>query len=153
MATGGEVGGRRVVHPVARLHGGPAEPDGEHGLAHPRRADQKDVGGVLQEAQRGQLLHELAVDRWLGVEVEVGDAPGRGQAGEAGKAGLPAGEGGLHLHGQQALQPRRVAELLGSGSLQGGGQHLGGGRQPDGGEVSPQRLVGSVLPSVSPAAK
>jgi hypothetical protein len=36
-----------------------------------------------------------------GVEVEVGDAPRRRQAGEAGLAGLAPGQRGVDLDGQQ----------------------------------------------------
>jgi hypothetical protein len=52
-------------------------------LSTPGRADEKDVGGVLQKAQGGELADHGLVYLGLGVEVEVGDVPGGGQTGEA----------------------------------------------------------------------
>jgi hypothetical protein len=48
------------------------EADGEHRLADAGRADQQHVGGVVEEPQGAQLGDQLAVDRGLGAEVEVG---------------------------------------------------------------------------------
>ena len=100
-------------------------------------------------------MDELAVDRRLGVEVEVGQLPGRGQAREAGQAGLPAGLGGGDLDRQEAFQERGMAEA-GGGVVELGGQRLGRGGQPQLGEVTAQLLVDRRLAhpvtSASPAS-
>jgi hypothetical protein len=70
------------------------------GLADAGRADQQHVGGVVEEPQGGQFGDELAVHRGLGVEVEVADLPGGGQAGEPGQAGLAPGVRGLDFQGE-----------------------------------------------------
>jgi site-specific DNA recombinase len=100
VAAGDQVGGGVVVGAVPGGDRGVAQAHGEHGLADPGRADQQHVGGILEEPQGGQLADQLPVDRGLGVEVEVGDLPGGGQAGEPGQAGLPAGVGGLDFAGE-----------------------------------------------------
>jgi hypothetical protein len=92
-------------------------------LSTPGRADEKDVGGVLQKAQGGELADHGLVYLGLGVEVEVGDVPGGGQTGEA--RGPPRGAPGLggdHLDLEQAFQESAVTEtlLLGLSSSRGG---------------------------------
>ena len=69
------------MHLVAGVDNGPTQPYGEHCLAYTRRPDEQKVGGVVQKAQASPVQYELFVDRGLGLEVEVGDPPGRGQAG------------------------------------------------------------------------
>ena len=73
-----EVGGGGVVGAVAGVDGGVAETDGEHGLADAGWTDEQHVRGVIQEPQGGELVDQRAVDGGLGVEVEVGEPPGRG---------------------------------------------------------------------------
>ena len=90
VAAGDQVGGGGVVGAVAGGDGGVAQADGEHGLADAGRADQQDVGGVVEEPQGAQLGDELAVDRGLGVEVEVGRSA-RARAGRRSGPGWPAG--------------------------------------------------------------
>ena len=74
VTAGGEVGGGGVVGAVAGVDGGVAETDGEHRLADAGRADEQHVGGVFEEPQGAELVDERAVDRGLGVEVEVARA-------------------------------------------------------------------------------
>ena len=88
VAAGDQVGGGGVVGAVAGGDRGVAQADGEHGLADAGRADQQHVGGVVEEPQAGQLGDELAVDRGLGVEVEVGRSA-RGRAGRRTGPGWP----------------------------------------------------------------
>jgi hypothetical protein len=94
-----------------------------------------------EEAQGAQLVDQRAVDRGLGIEVEVGQAPGRGQRGEALETEQAPGGGGRHLDGQQALQQRGRSELLGPGLLEHRRQRLRGGRQAQRREMAPQLLV------------
>ena len=63
----GESGGEAVEHGVVE------EILDEHRLADPVRADENDVGGVVDEGQREQLLDEGAVDAFGPDPVEVGD--------------------------------------------------------------------------------
>jgi hypothetical protein len=46
----------------------PAERN-RHGLADPGRSHEQDVGGVVKEAESGQVADELLVDTGLGDEV------------------------------------------------------------------------------------
>ena len=66
-----EVGGCRVVDAVAGVHGLDAECDREHRLAGAGRPDRKNVGLLFDEPQRGELVDEATIERWLGGEVEV----------------------------------------------------------------------------------
>src|SRR5680860_1909441 len=75
--------------------------------AYSRRADEEDVGRLGHEAQGGQLVDQGPIDRGLGLEVEVLEAPGGGEARKAQAAGQPTGLGGLHLDRQQALAEGR----------------------------------------------
>lgn len=80
MALGGEFGGGGEVDAVAGVDGRSSEGDRQHGLAHSGRADEQHVGGVVEEAEGGQVADQLLVDAGLGSEVEVGQGPGLGQA-------------------------------------------------------------------------
>jgi hypothetical protein len=124
---------------------GVAQADGEHGLADAGRADEQHVGGVVEEPQAGQFGDELAVGGRLGVEVEVGDLPGGGQAGEPGRAGLAPGLGGGDFQGEQAFQEGGVAELPGAGVVEFGGQCFGGRGHPQRRQVGAHLLVDLVL--------
>ena len=88
-----------------------------------------------------QLVDELAVDPGGGVDVEVVQGGGGGQAGEPQPAGQPAGLGGVDLDGQQPLQRRGERELLGGGLVQHGGQRFGGGVQFQLGQMPAQVLI------------
>jgi hypothetical protein len=75
--AGHEVGGGRVVHPVASLDGFESECDREHRLANRWRPDQQEIGLLLDEPQGRELVDELAVDAGLGGEVELFERLGR----------------------------------------------------------------------------
>ena len=62
-----------------------------------------------------------------GVDVEVLQGGGGGQAGEPQPAGQPAGLGGVDLDGQQPLQRGGQRQLLGGGLVEHGGQGFGRG--------------------------
>ena len=71
-AAGGEVLGGGEVDPVPGLDRGAGQPDREHRLADPGRADEQDVGGLVEEPQRRQVADQRLVDAGLGGVVEVG---------------------------------------------------------------------------------
>ncbi|MER0485060.1 hypothetical protein ABR737_43215 [Streptomyces sp. Edi2] len=104
VALGGEFRGGGEVDAVAGIDGCSSERDGQHSLAHSGRADEQHVGGVVEEAEGGQVADQLLVDAGLGGEVEVGQGPGLGQAGEPFPGGEFAGFGGLDLDLQEPLQ-------------------------------------------------
>lgn len=83
----GEVGGGGEVDPVAGLGGAAGEGGSEHCLADSGRADEQDVGGVVEEPHGGQVADELLVDAGLRGEVEVRERPGIREAGEPQPAG------------------------------------------------------------------
>jgi hypothetical protein len=127
---------------VAGVHRQVAERQRQVGLADAGRADQQAVGMLFDEPQGGEFADQLAVDAGLGVEVEVLQPPGGGEGGKPQPAGVAAGFGGVDLDGEQALQERGVAELLGVGMIEGGGQRLGGGVQAQVVQVASELLVG-----------
>nr|WP_244321115.1 hypothetical protein [Streptomyces melanosporofaciens] len=71
VTLGGQLGCGGEVDAVSGLDRGPGQGDREHGLADPGRADEQHVGGVVEEAQGGQVADEFLVDAGLGGEVEV----------------------------------------------------------------------------------
>ena len=89
MTSGHEIRRGGVVGAIAGVDRRPGQRHGQHGLADTGRPDEQDVGGVLQEPQRGELVHQLFVHRRLGVEVEVLQTPHGRQRGE--RSGWPAG--------------------------------------------------------------
>jgi hypothetical protein len=97
---------------VAGLDRRAGEADREHRLPNSRRTHEEQVGGLLDEAQRGELVDELSVERGLGVEVEVGQRPWRGQAGEAEPPGEPARFRRFDLDLEQPFEEGGVRELL-----------------------------------------
>ena len=82
-----------------------------------------------------------AIDRGLGVEVEVGEAPGRRQRANRSRLARRRAVGGRHLDGQQPLQERGVPSSSASGPLEHRRQRLGGRRQAQRREVAAQLLV------------
>ncbi|MFG2873928.1 hypothetical protein ACGFYU_02785 [Streptomyces sp. NPDC048337] len=50
---------------------GSSEYDRQHRLADAGRPDEQDVGGVVEEAEGGQVTDEFLIDAGLGREVEV----------------------------------------------------------------------------------
>ena len=63
---GDEVRGGGVVDAVAGLHRLQAERDRQHRLADPGRPDEQDVGFLLDEPQRGELLDQTRGPGWAG---------------------------------------------------------------------------------------
>src|ERR1019366_5292888 len=67
---------------VAGLGGGAGQRDRQHGLAGSRGPYEDDAGGLVDEAEGGEVADEGLVGAWLGGEVVVLDPPGgRGAAG------------------------------------------------------------------------
>jgi hypothetical protein len=143
VAARGEVGGGGVVDAVAGLLGAVPESDRQHRLAHTRPPDEEDVGRLLDEAQGAQLLDQLAVEAWLGLEVEVLQTVRGGQAREAAASSQTPFLGRGDLHGQQPLQEGGVAQVILPRPLELAGERLGGGAEPQVGEMGAQALVGA----------
>lgn len=118
VALGRQLGRGGEVDPVAGIDRGPAERDGQHGLAHPGRPDEQHVRRGVQEPQRGQVSDQLLVDPGLGREVEVRQRPGLGQAGEPLPGRQAPGLGGLDLDLQQPLQRGGQRQVLTAGLVQ-----------------------------------
>ena len=121
---GGEAGGEAVEDAVVE------EVFHQHGLADAVRSDEDDVGGVVDEGEREQLLDERAVDTLGPGPVEVGDGfegadAGVGQTPFEGTALALAvfdvddafdpglGEDGVVLHGE-SVEPD-IAQALSHG--------------------------------------
>lgn len=144
---GGTVATRRqvrrggVVDAVPGLHGPVSQAQRQHGLAHAGRTDEKDVGGLLDETQRAQVLDQLAVDAGLGIEVEVLQPPWRRETRETKSCVLAPLFRGGHLSSEQPLEEGGVGELFIGSPLQLLGQRLGRVLQTQGGEVTAQLLV------------
>ena len=104
-----------------------AEDRGEHRLADARRADEQHVGLVFDEAQRGEVLDQAAVQRGLGAEVELVERAAGGELGEA----QPALQAALldrgDFVGEQVVQELGVAGLVALGVLERGRELLGDG--------------------------
>ena len=135
MCLADEVGGGGVVDAVSGLGGVAAERDREHRLADAGRSDQKQIGLLLDEAERRQLLDHLAVERGLGVVVDLGERLGGREAGEAQPAFEPAPLGRLDLDREQPLEEASVGGLLALGLLERRREPLGGRAQAQVGEV------------------
>ena len=152
MAARCQVGGGRVVDPIPGVHRPMPQADRQVRLPDPGRADEEHVARLLHEAQRGQLLDQLAVERGLRGEVEVVQPPRRRERGEAQPAGMPPCFGRCHFDRQQPLQEGGVVELLLLGPFELGRQDLADGRKPQVGQVAAQPLVGAHLAHRAPSA-
>jgi hypothetical protein len=113
--AGGEVG------LVAVLGGQPGQADRQHCFSDPGRPDEKNVGGVVEETQGGQLADELLVDTGLGGEVVGVERPRRGQVREVQPGGDLAVLGRGDLDAQQRLDRLQRRQL----PVPGGVEHLG----------------------------
>jgi hypothetical protein len=82
------------------------------------RPDQEHVGLLLDEAQRGELLDEPAVERGLGREVELLERLVRGKAREAQPPVEAPALGRLDLDGEQVVQELLVARLRALGAVE-----------------------------------
>src|SRR6266540_2703694 len=117
----------------------------ERPFADAGRPDQQDVAVLLDEAERGELFDHAAVERRLGVVVDVGERLLGREAGEAEPALEPAPLDRLHLESEQPLEEARVRRLSLLGVLKGGGELLGDRAEPQVGEVGAQLLVDALL--------
>ena len=96
---------------------------------------------LFDEAERGEVVDDGAVERGLGVEVEVGQAPGRRQAGEAEPAREPALFGRGHLDPEEPFEQGGVRQLLLARLLELGRKRLGGRVETEVVQVLAQLLV------------
>ena len=142
--AGDEVGGGGVVDAVAGLDGAVAEDRGEHRLANAGRADQQQIGLVLDEPQRREVLDQAAVQRGLGAEVELVERVAGGELGEAQSALEAALLDGVDFVGEQVVQELGVGGLVALGLLERGRELLGDGAQAQVVEVRAQLLVDGV---------
>jgi hypothetical protein len=65
----------------------------------------------LDEAERGELVDGLVVERGLGVVVDLGQRLRAGEAGEASPALEPAALGRLHLDSEESFEEAGVRRL------------------------------------------
>ena len=107
-----QIGDRDEVDVGTVCDGLDAQGHREMRLAHARRTEKDHVLTVCQEAQRGQLLDLFAVDRWLEVEVEIGQRFNEWKMRQPGlRQHSPFGaRGGFGI--QQAIQEIEVGEFL-----------------------------------------
>jgi hypothetical protein len=96
---------------------------------------------LLDEAQTGEFLDELAIDAGLGIEVEVVECPGSGQAGEAEASVELALLGGGDLDAEQLRQEGGVGHLLARCLFEQRGERLGGGLEAEVGGVGADLLI------------
>ena len=68
---------------VILLHGGPAETDGQMGLADPGRTRHRHVLAVRHPAGGAEVPELIRIDARLGLEVEVVELPHAGVPGDA----------------------------------------------------------------------
>src|SRR5205085_2835808 len=97
------------------------------------------------EAEGGELGHQLPVQGGLEVEVEVGQRLVDGVAGVAQPSALAPRPGLLDLQLEQVLEDLGGREPVAQGTVQLGAQLLGGGGQAQVSEVRAQALIGGRL--------
>ena len=85
-------------------------------------SDQQDVGGLLDEPQRGEVVDQGAVQAGAGVVVEVFQGPGGGQARESEPPSQPPVRRGADLSGQEPFEQRGRGQSLEAGGVQDLGQ-------------------------------
>src|SRR5487761_669092 len=141
MTASGEVGSGRVVDAVSGVHSLVGQRYRDVRLADTGRSDEQDIAGLFDEAQRGQVLDQLAVDGGLSIEVEVVEGPGRRQAGEAESTLEPSLLGSLDLDSEELGEERGVRELGFLRVIECRGQRLRCGVEAQVGELSAQLLV------------
>jgi hypothetical protein len=97
------------------------------------------------EAQRRELLDQLAVEARLGVVVELCERLLAGEAREAQPALEPALLCCFDLDCEQPLEEARVGGLVALGVLERAGELLGRGTEAQVGEMGAQLLVDALL--------
>jgi hypothetical protein len=105
------------VDRVAGLAGGDGQADRQHGLAHPWRAEEADVGFLLDEAEGGQVADLAGVQLGLEGEVEGVQALVVGQARELERIAEPPALPDADFLLQEQVDKLQVAHggLLGPG--------------------------------------
>ncbi len=78
------------IDAVAALDGLEGQAESQVRFADPGRSEEQDVGPLVQEAQRGELVDGLFGHLGLGVEIEAFQGPGRGHARQSQVGGHPA---------------------------------------------------------------
>ena len=129
----GDIDGGGEVNAMAELGGDQAQADGQVGFADAGRTEEDEVAPFVKEASGGQFIDEPAVERRLGLELEVIEFLEIGEAGEL----EVEFDGAAMALGQFAIQ--QAAEKVAVGSLPGGGL-LAGGVQPGQGDVESERF-------------
>ncbi len=120
------IGGGEVAA-VAGLDRGDGQGNGEVGLAAAGLAQEHDRSLFVDEPQGGEVGDELAVNRGLEVEIEVGDAAVEREAGVAHPCGQPAVSVRGGLDGDEAGEVVDVGPVLGPSLLGEGGEGSGSG--------------------------
>jgi hypothetical protein len=118
-------------------------------FADPGRSQEDHVLSVGQEAERGQLLDLLAVNRGLEAEVEVGQGLDESEVGQTGLGDEAAFGAARGLGFEQPLQESNVAQGLLGGLLRDGVQELGHPLQLEPFEVGLDPFVAEVQASSS----
>ena len=119
----GQRGGEQ--HLVAGLDGLLADADGQVGLAHPRRADEHQVGALVDELEVQQLVDLALGDGGLVAVVELRQALVHREARLAPVHLDPPLVAPLLFMGHQGLGEGQVGDLIGLGLAQQVGQPLG----------------------------
>ena len=89
---------------------------GQVGLARAGRADEADVGGLLDPRELGQVQDQRPFSAGLGGEIEVFEHLGGGEAGVADALASAGGLAGEHLGLAERFQELLVGPALGARS-------------------------------------
>src|SRR6266567_798080 len=127
LKVGDHVGGGGEVGLVASLGDHDAERNREVALTHAGWPEQNHVASFLDEAERGELRDELAVEGGLKVEVKASQRLVHREVGEAQAAASAACLGRHHLGLEQSLQDLSCGELVLESTVELAAQVLGGG--------------------------
>jgi hypothetical protein len=113
-----EAGRGGEQHPVSGFDGLQSEADPQVRLAYAWWPQHDDVVAVLDEVAAGQLLHQLAVDRWLVAEVEGLQRLDEGEPCHGGAHGDVLAGLGRHLLAEHLLEELGVRQVVSSSLLQ-----------------------------------
>ncbi len=125
-----ELGGQGVADPVALLGGDGAKPDEQVRLAGAGVADQAQGFAVADPGAAGHGVDGRGGDVGVGVEVEVVQVLGAGEAGFFDAAGAAAPVAVVAFGQQQLGEEAAVGELLAFGGVGQFGEAVADGRQP-----------------------